>query len=398
LSFSKRNDTLFIDKEALLSLAIVQEGLLSPVNGLMGEKEASEVDKTKTYRGLPMPFSFILAPEGKVNQKNIPNFKKGQKVTLVCDEKIVGELIVDEIFTIDPKKRVETIYGTCDTNHHIGAQRAIKRLGKWCVSGKYKVDYPLVKNSIKIVKEKIKETNAKNVSAIMLGANPLNRAHERVIRQTLDNTDLLIIFLIKPFTQEGLDYEIRKESLELFVNNYLPQNRVLIVPFENSYIFSGYNELVLDATLAKNYGANRLIIGRNHRALGTTYNNQNQIDTVFDTFKNIDIEIILFDEYVYCDICKTLVNSHTCPHGQHHHTHYHYKPLMDLIQNGILPPPILVRKEISAKIISKLFPNRFKNLQETYDMLIPNSGILEIKSEEEFYIKLAELYQTSSLT
>jgi len=397
LSFSKRNNTIYIDKEALSSLAIVQEGLLAPVSGLMGKTEATKVDETKTYKGLPMPFSFILAPEGKKNQKIIPNLKKGESVTLICEGKEVGELTVDETFKIDPIKRVENIYGTSDLNH-IGARRALKRLGEWCISGDYKVEYPLIKESLKRVKDKIKETNAQRISAIMLGANPLNRAHERVIRQTLDNTDLLIIFLIKPFTQEGLDYEIRKESLDLFVNDYLPQNRVLIVPFENSYIFSGYNELIFDAILAKNYGATRLIIGKNHRALGTTYDNQNQIDTVFSKIKNIDIKISLFDEYVYCDICKTLVNSHTCPHGQHHHTHYHYKPLMDLIQHGILPPPILVRKEISAKIISKLFPNRFKHLQETYDMLFPNSGLLEEKSEEEFYIKLAELYQTSSLT
>jgi sulfate adenylyltransferase len=71
---------------------------------------------------------------------------------------------------------------------------------------------------------------------------------------------------------------------------------------------------------------------------------------------------------------------------------------MNLIQNGIVPPPILVRKEISAHILSSLFPKRFKNLQETYDMLMPSGGILEEKSEKDFYIKLIELYQTSSLT
>ena len=397
MSFSKRNDTLFIDQEALSSLAIVQEGLLAPVTSLMGEKEAKEVDKTKTYRGLPMPFSFILAPEGKVNQKNIPNFKKGQIITLVCNNKKVGELTVDEIFKIDPLERIKHIYGTKDTNQ-VAVKRALNRLGEWCVSGEYKVDYPQIKQSIELVKNTIQQTKAKKISAIMLGANPLNRAHERVIRQTLDNIDLLIIFLIKPFTQEGLDYNIRKETLDIFIDNYIPRNRVLIIPFENSYIFSGYNELILDATLAKNYGATRLIIGRNHHALGMIYDNQNQINTVFDTIENINIKITLFDEYVYCDLCKTLVNTNTCPHGQHHHIHYHYKPLMDLIQNGIMPPSILVRKEISAHIISTLFPNRFKNLQETYDMLVPSSGLLEAKTEEDFYIKLVELYQTSSLT
>ncbi len=375
---------------------IVQEGLLYPVTALMGEKEAQEVDKSKTYKGIPMPFSLILAPKGKVNEKKIRKFNKGDIVSLICEGEVVGELTVEEKFKINPEERIKNIYATTDKNHP-AVKRALGRLGEWAISGEYKVEYKPIKSSIKIVKDKINETEAKKVSAIMLGANPLNRAHERVIRQSLDNTDLLVIFLIKPFTNEGLNYKIREKSLALFVDNFLPRNRVLIVPFENSYIFAGYNELILDATLAKNYGCSRLIVGRNHRALGALYSH-NKINTVFDTFKDINIKITLFDEYVYCNICKTLVNTRTCPHGQHHHIHYHYKPLMELIEQGIVPPTILVRKEISAHIISLIFPKRFKNLQETYDMLVPNSGLLEENSEEEFYIKLVELYQTSSLT
>ncbi len=396
MNFSKRNNTLFIDKEALSTLAIVQEGLLYPVTGLMGEKEAKEVDETKTYKGMPMPFSLILAPKGRVNEKKIANFKKGDIVSLICEGELVGELEVEETFKIDPIKRIKHIYATTDKNHP-AVTRALNRLGEWAVSGKYKVEYDLVKNNLNIVRDKIKETNAKKISGIMLGANPLNRAHERIIRQALDNTDLLIIFLIKPFTTEGLDYDIRKNTLDIFLDNFLPKNRVLVVPFENSYIFAGYNELVLDATLAKNYGCTRLIVGKNHRALGALYS-ENKINTVFDTFEDIDIKVTIFDEYVYCNQCKTLVNTNTCPHGQHHHIHYHYKPLMELITNGIVPPTILVRKEISAHIIASLFKNRFKNLQETCDMIFPGSGLLEETSEEDFYIKLVKLYQTTSLT
>ncbi len=396
MNYSKRNDTLFIDEEALSSLALVQEGLLTPVTGLMNEAEAKEVDRTHKYKELPMPYSFILTPKGKQNEKNIQKFKKGQLVHLISNNKKVGELIVGETFKIDPKERIFNIYGTEDTSQP-AIKRAFNRIGEWAVSGEYRVDYAPIKESIELVKNAITNLNAKKVSAIMLGANPLHRAHERVIRQSLDTCDLLIIFLMKPFFTEGLEYKIRKETLEILLNNFLPQNRVLVVPFENSYIFAGYNELILDAIVAKNYGCTRIIVGRNHRALGMVYS-QNEMNTIFDTIKDIDIKVSLFDEYVYCDICKTIVNNNTCPHGQHHHIHYHHRPLMELIQNGIVPPPILIRKEISAHILSSLFPKRFKNLQETYDMLMPNSGILEEKSEKEFYIKLIELYQTSSLT
>jgi len=40
---SRKNRTIHIDVEALSTLALVQEGLLSPVEKLMGSKEAEEV-------------------------------------------------------------------------------------------------------------------------------------------------------------------------------------------------------------------------------------------------------------------------------------------------------------------------------------------------------------------
>jgi len=259
------------------------------------------------------------------------------------------------------------------------------------------VEYPLITDNMKRIKDMIRQTGATFVSSIMLAANPLNRAHERMIRQALSSSDLLVIFLRKPFTTEGLRYDIRHNALTTFIDNFLPRNKVLVVPFENSYIFAGHNELILDAILAKNYGCHQLIVGKNHGGLGLYYD-ENRLNSVFDRCKDIDIDIKTIDEYVYCNTCKTLVSTRTCPHGQHHHVHYHSESIMKLIQSGLIPPSILVRKEVSANILAALFPNRFKNLQEMHYALIPGSGLLEQQNEEQFYLNLVALYQTSSLT
>jgi len=390
------NKSLYIDTEALSTLALVQAGLISPVNKLMNEAEAKEVDETKFYKGVPFPFAFVPAPKGVQNQKVLASLTKGETVDLVTGKKKVGELIVDGTFPIDPKQRLIHIYGTADPSHP-GVKNTTARLGKIAVCGEYTVNYPLIEDNIKRIQSMINKTGAKLVSSIMLAANPLNRAHERLIRQTLSESDLLIIFLRKPFTSEGLRYDIRYNALNTFIENFLPRNKVLIVPFENTYIFAGYNELILDSLLAKNYGCNQLVIGKNHGGLGLYYD-QNRLTTVFDQCKIIDINIKTVDEYVYCDTCKTLVSTRTCPHGQHHHVHYHSNSIMALIKSGLIPPSILMRKEVSANILAALFPERFKNLQEMHYSLMPSSGLLEQQSEEQFYIKLAKLYQTSSLT
>lgn len=392
----QKNKSLYIDTEALSTLALVKAGLITPVNKLMNEKEAREVDRTKFYKGVPFPFAFVLAPKGERNNKVLETLQKGEKVDLISNGKKVGELTVDDTFAIDIQQRLTNIYGTSDTSHP-GVKNTRMRLGTIAVSGEYTVDYPLITDNIKRIRDMIKRTGAKFVSSIMLAANPLNRAHERMIRQSLSSCDLLIIFLRKPFTSEGLRYDIRYNALTTFIDNFLPRNKVLVIPFENSYIFAGYNELILDALLAKNYGCNQLIVGKNHGGLGLYYD-ENRLNSVFDRCKDIDIDIKTIDEYVYCNTCKTLVSTRTCPHGQHHHVHYHSESIMQLILTGLIPPSILVRKEVSANILSALFPDRFKNLQEMHYALIPGSGLLEHQSEEQFYLNLVALYQTSSLT
>ncbi len=392
----KRNKTLFIDTEALSTLALVQEGLLHPVKKLMNKREAESVDKSKSYMGVPFPFSFILAPNGEKNMQVLQSAVKEETLNLICDGNPVGELIVEETFEIDTQERLRCIYGTTDTSHP-GVKNTLMRMGSIAVSGEYHVEYPLIADNKKRIKSMIQKTGANKVSSMVLSANPLNRVHERMIRRVLDENDLLIIFLRKPFTEEGLHYDIRYNSLKTFIDTFITRNRVLIVPFENTYIFAGYNELILDALLAANHGCHQLVIGENHGGLGLYYN-QNVLSSVFDECKNIDIDIKIFDEYVYCDICNTLVNTKTCPHGQHHHVHYHSDAILKLIEKGLVPPALLVRKEISASILAALFPNRFENLQELYYSLMPGTGLIEQQSEEQFYANLIKLHSTSSLT
>ena len=396
MASSKRNRQLYVDAEAHSTLALVQEGLISPVTGLMSEEEAKEVDKSKMYKGVPYPFAFILAPSGKRNEEVLKTAIEGEVLDLISEGVQIGQLTVKSTYPIDKKQRLICIYGTADPSHP-NVKDTMDRLGNIAVNGEYHVHYPLVSTHLKNVKNLIEYQDAKEISGFMLTANPLNRAQERMIRHALDNSDMLILFLLKPFKSGGLRFDIRYEAIMSFIENFLPANRVVVVPMENTYIFSGYNELVLDALVAKNYGCTRLIVGKNHAGLGLYYD-ENRLNSIFDASEAIKLEVSTVDQYVYCDLCRTLVSNSICPHGQHHHIHYHSPSIMKLIKAGIMPPSVLVRREVSASILSTLFPDRFENLQELYASLVPTEGIMEEYSEEDFYIKLMGLYQTTSLT
>ncbi len=396
MTSSRKNKTLFVDKEAASVLELVKEGLLSPVTKLMSEAESLEVLQTGLINGQSFPFPFILAPSGKKNEEVIASLKKEEEVTIICDSEVFATLIVNDTFQIDPKERVKHIYGTDDLTHP-GVMATIKRIGRWAISGEYTI-FHKTKNQNKLKIEAAKKLiDAKHTSSLMMGANPLHRAHERLIRQSLEDTDLLVIFLLKPYNSANLQYEVRKEALEYFINNFLPKNRVIIIPLENSYIFAGYNEIIIDAIVAKNYGCDRLTIGRNHAGLGMFYEcNSNK--SIIDKVTGINIDIKVASEYVYCDECKTLVSKNTCPHGQHHQISYHADSILELLEAGLLPPAVLMRKEISAFLLSKLFPNRFKNVEKLYYDTFPVKGLLEEHTEKDFYLELMKLYQTTSLT
>lgn len=396
MTLLRKNKTLLIDKEAASALELLKDGLLFPVDSLMNEEQSKSVLKTGLIDGKSFPFPFILAPSGKVNQEVLSSLEKGEEITILFEKKPFAILIVDEVFHIDPNQRIRQIYGTDDISHP-GVLATLKRIGSIAVSGEYELTNKSSNTNKETISQAKKLIDAKHTTALVMGANPLHRAHEKLIRQTLENTDLLVIFLLKPYTESNLSYDIRKKALDYFMNNFLTKNHVVVVPLENSYIFAGYNEIIIDAVVAKNYGCDKLTIGRNHAGLGMFYDcNSNK--SIIDKVIGIDIEISVASEYVYCDKCTTLVSKNTCPHGQHHQISYHSNSILELLELGIMPPTILMRKEISAVILSKLHPNRFKNLERLYYDILPIEGLLEEHTENDFYLELMKLYQTTSLT
>ena len=387
---------LHIDIEAVATLAMAKEGLLYPVTKLMGQKEAAEVDRTQMYKYKSFPFSFVLAPNGKRNEQTIKTLKPGENVAFMCEGEQIGQIKIAEVFPINKDERIRLIYGT-NNQENQGVRDTYRRLGNYAISGEYTINFPDIIEHINQVRYAIADTEARCITSIMLSAKPFHRVHERIIRNSLAQCDLMVIFLMKSYTNDFLPFELRYKTIEYFIENFLPKNRVVLVPLENTYIFGGVNELILDAIVAKNFGCQKLIIGQNHAGLGAYYD-KDALHSILDTLVGIDINVEIMSEFVYCDKCKTLVGVSACPHGRHHHVNYHSDSILDLLKMGFIPPTILMRKEISAMILSHIFKEKRDQLESIYQNIFPLSGVLDKFNDEEFYKSLIGLYQTSSLT
>ncbi|MEA3290127.1 MAG: sulfate adenylyltransferase [Campylobacterota bacterium] len=387
---------LYIDEEAVATLAMARDGLLKPVTSLMNQEEAKQVDKTGKYKDGLFPFSFVLAPAGNMNAKVLQSSKKGDKLKLVCKDKVCGHIIVDEIFSINRDERVQKIYGT-NNPEHPGVKDTYKRLGEFAICGEYEIEFENIKKNIKTLNQSIENIDAVNTSAIILSGKPFHRVHERIIRTALVKCDLLVIFLQKPYKKDTLSYDIRYKTIKYFIDNYLPRDRVVLLPLESTYIFGGFNELTLNALVTKNYGVSKLIIGQNHAGLGAYWEDKKLL-TIADSLEKVDLEIEIMSEFTYCDKCTTLVSTNACPHGSHHHVKYHNDSIMELFALGIIPPAILMRKDISSIILSELYPDRKNKLKKIHQNLSTSSGLIDEFKSEDFYCGLMSLYQTSSLS
>ena len=393
MTSARKNSEISINTEVYGALELIKNKILSNFSALMDDEQIKEVAKKGYFNGEPMPYSFGFAPFGEVNQDIASKLHAGQRVNLNMDGKIVGHIDVAKVFKFDESMRTKNIFLANESNSEMSLN-----LGKYGISGEFELYDESLQISKDALNELIKESGAKKITAVFLTAYPFNRAHERLVRMTIDKADLVVVFLIRTREERHIDYEIRKQVLDFFNQNYLPTKKVFVFALKNTTLFSSHANPTLECIAASRLGANKLVIGQNHSGIGMFFDH-NEVHTILDIYKNdLNLDVIVLPELVYCNKCKTLVSTKSCPHGQHHQIKYHPDVIKELLFNGIMPPAILVRPEISALILSKLFVNRFKDIQKLCDDLFVNSGLLENKTDRDFYEELMKLYQTSSLT
>ena len=393
MTSARKNSEISINTEVYGALELIKNKILSNFSALMNDEQIKEVAKRGYFNGEPMPYSFGFAPFGEINQNTASKLHAGQRVNLNMDGKIVGHIDVAKVFKFDESMRAKNIFLANESNSEMSLN-----LGKYGISGEFELYDESLQISKDALNELIKESGAKKITAVFLTADPFNRAHERLVRMTIDKADLVVVFLVRTREERHIDYEIRKQVLDYFNQNYLPTKKVFVFALKNTTLFTSHANPTLECIAASRLGANKLVIGQNHSGIGMFFDH-NEAHTILDIYKNdLNLDVIVLPELVYCNKCKTLVSTKSCPHGQHHQIKYHPDVIKELLFNGIMPPAILVRPEISALILSKLYVNRFKDIQKLCDDLFVNSGLLENKTDRDFYEELMKLYQTSSLT
>ena len=344
--------SLTLSERHTADFEMIGNGGFAPLTGFQGSADWERVcAEMRTGSGEYWPIPITLATD--------LDCAVGDVVSLLSDEGApLGRLTVEEIFERDVKREAEQVYLTTDEGHPGVA--AIYEEGARCIAGPIEVDelpghedafmrrYLTPKES----RDAFAERGWTRVVAFQT-RNPIHRAHEYLTKAALETTDGLFIHPLIGKTKAGdIPADVRMRCYEVLMENYYPEDRVILGVFPSKMHYAGPREAILHAIARRNYGATHFIVGRDHAGVGDyygTYDAQKIFDQV--DVAELGIEPLFFEHSFWCNECEGMASGKTCPHDADAHVFLSGTKVREMLGNGERPPHEFSRAEVADILI-----------------------------------------------
>lgn len=362
-------------------LELLATGGFSPLDRFMGQDDYSRVlEEMRLAGGLVFPIPITLP----VSRDS--GLREGQEIALRGPRNdILAVMRIDEMFTWDRRHEALAVFGTTDPRHPLVAE--MESWGDYYVSGPIRVlDLPKHYDFIELrrtpaeMRTALSELGFRNVVAFQT-RNPIHRAHEELTKRAAARVDgALLIHPVVGMTKPGdVDHYTRVRAYKaLAERHYDPrQTRLSLLPL--AMRLAGPREAVWHALIRRNYGANHLIVGRDHASPGKDsagrpfygpYAAQDLLASVSD---EIDVGMISSRELVYLPAEDRYEEIDRVPRGQHvmsiSGTHVRERYLA----HGNLLPGWFTRPEV-ARILGETYPPRHRQGFCVWFTGLPSAG------------------------
>jgi sulfate adenylyltransferase len=333
---------------------MIGNGGFAPLTGPQGSEDHKSVVQNMTLsNGEYWPIPITLATDLDVSE--------GDTVEVSSDEgKALGRLNVTEVFERDLDAEAENVYGTGDKEHPGVA--AIYEEGARCIAGTYEVDElpdheeAFTKRQLSPAESKkaFEDRGWKRIVAFQT-RNPIHRAHEHVTKTALEITDGLMIHPLIGKTKAGdIPAETRMRCYEVLMEDYYPNDRVILNVFPSKMHYAGPREAVLHAIARRNYGCTHFIVGRDHAGVGDYYGTYDA-QKIFDELDidKLGIQPLFFEHTFWCNKCEGMASGKTCPHDQEDHVFLSGTKVREMLGNGEKPPQEFSRPEVAQILIDE---------------------------------------------
>ena len=341
-------ETLTLTSREVSDLDMLACGALSPLTGFMGRDDYESVlASMRLAGGLPWALPVSLA---------VDELPRGDRVALADEHgQLLAVLGVEEAFDYDKEREAQLCFRTTDARHpgvaRIFAQR--KRYVGGPVTVFQRPTPPVGELALDPAdtRAEFERRGWRRVVGFQT-RNPIHRAHEHLTKVALETVDGLLIHpLVGDTKADDVPVETRIECYRVLLERYYPADRVVLATFPAAMRYAGPREAIWHALCRKNYGCSHFIVGRDHAGVGAYYGTYDS-QLIFDEFEphELDIEPMFFEHAFWCRACGSMASAKTCPHDEEQHVLLSGTKVRDLLGNGDLPPPELIRPEVAAAL------------------------------------------------
>ncbi len=333
----------------LIMMAI---GAFSPLTGFMGEKDYKRVvEEMRLADGTLWPIPITLS----VTKEDADSFPISSEIALVDDEsdEMMGTLKIEEKFFYDKKAEARHVYRTEDEAHP-GVAKVYDQKDI-LLSGPVKVlsegPYPNTFGDYygRPVKTRaIFEDRGWTTIAAFQTRNPIHRSHEYCTKIALEVCDGILIHpLVGKLKADDIPADVRMKCYEVLLQNYYPEDRVVLKVYPMEMRYGGPREAVLHAIFRQNYGCSHLIVGRDHAGVGNYYG-PFDAQKIFDDIDEDDLHLrpLKIDWTFWCYKCDGMASMKTCPHSKEDRVLISGTKLREMLANGEMPPKEFSRPEV----------------------------------------------------
>ncbi|MDQ3829739.1 MAG: bifunctional sulfate adenylyltransferase/adenylylsulfate kinase [Candidatus Tectomicrobia bacterium] len=268
-AYASHLPSLQLSERSICDLELLATGGFSPLSRFMSRDDHQRVlEEMRLTSGhlFPIPVTLPVDPGPAIHLDRDLALRNAKNDLLAV-------MTVEEVYEWEMAQVARAVFGTLDARHPLAEMH---RWGKLNVSGRLQVlqlprhsDFQELRLSPAQTRARLKAYACENVVAFQT-RNPLHRVHEELITRAIQRVDgVLLLHPVVGLTKPGdVDHYTRVRTYKALVQCSGDADRILLALLPLAMRLAGPREALWHALIRRNYGANYLIVGRDHASPG----------------------------------------------------------------------------------------------------------------------------------
>ena len=359
--------SLQLSPRSTCDLELLAVGAFSPLDRFMRQADYCSVLSDMRLRSghlFPIPITLPVQPESHI--------QVGQEIALRdARNELLAVMTIQEAYPWDREEEALLVYGTRDPRHPLVAE--MHGWGPLNISGRLRVlqvprhhDFQDLRLTPAQVRERLEALAHAEVVAFQT-RNPMHRVHEELTKRAMDEVGgALLLHPVVGMTKPGdVDHYTRVRTYRALVQKHYDPSRVVLALLPLAMRMGGPREALWHALIRRNYGANHLIVGRDHAGPGVDsqgrpfYGPYEAQELVQRHSDELGVKVIPFRMLVYLPEEGRYVEVDQAPEGAAVAAISGTQVREDYLDNGHALPDWFTRPEV-AEILGQAYPPRVK--------------------------------------